>query len=80
MYLQTLMQAEREFTKLAQTKDQRSKDKSLPHCQRMRNQWDHVKCIAERDSYRREIEEIAEDSFPPHLELEIYDIINTQPL
>ena len=71
------MQAEREFTQLAQIKDERSKDQRLSYILRKRNQWEFIKCIAERDSYRREIEQLAQEHFPLSLELELLDLLNT---
>lgn len=76
MYLSQLMQAEREFTKLAEIKNQRSQDQSLNLFYRNKNLYEYYKARRERDSYRREIEELAEEHFPLHLELDIHELIS----
>lgn len=74
------MQAEREFTQLTQIKQQRSKDMTLSLFHRNKNLYEHLKCKRERDSYRREIEELADEHFPIHLELDILELLQLTAL
>jgi hypothetical protein len=78
-YLIQLMQAEREFRKLTKVKLEASKDKSLSLYYQNRNLYDHLKCKREHQSYMREIEELAEDQFPLHLEITLHEILLSEP-
>ena len=76
-YLKQLMNAEREFSGLAQVKKKGSKNMSLTLAERNRNLYNFFKVCRERDSYRREIEEMADEQFPLHLEIDIHEILNS---
>lgn len=76
-YLKQLMNAEREFSGLANVKKERSEDMSLSLFYRNKNLYEFYKCRKERDSYRREIEELADEQFPLHLEIDIHEILNS---
>ncbi|WP_373399722.1 hypothetical protein V8V91_08695 [Algoriphagus halophilus] len=76
-YLNQLMNAEREFTKLAAVKLERSKDMTLSLFYRNKNYYDHLKAMREVRSYRREIEELADTHFPIHLEITFHELLRT---
>jgi hypothetical protein len=79
-YITQLMNAEREFSGLANVKKARSKDKSLNLFYRNKNLYEYYKVRKERDSYRREIEEMADEQFPIHLEIDIHELLHTSAL
>lgn len=76
-YLIQLMRAEREFAQLAKIKKLRSKDRFLSKFYRLKNWYEYLKCHAEQQDYLREIEEMAEEQFPLHLEITIQELLQT---
>lgn len=80
MYLTNLMNHEREFRKLAQLKLQRSKDPNLSKFYQEKNFYEHLKCKAEHQSYKAEIEQLADYTFPLPLTLELCGLLNLPAL
>lgn len=79
-YFHTLMQAEREFRQLQKIKLGHSKNPRLSQTDRNKLFYEHLKCKKEADSYKAEIEMLAENSFPLPLELTIHEILNSQAI
>lgn len=74
------MNAEREFSKLADTKLRQSLSPGLDFPQRKRLMWDHHKVHTEHLSYKQEIEQLADEQFPLHLAIEVNEILQSQAL
>ena len=74
-YLQKLMNAEREFSALQKKKKAQSQNMMLCSEQRSRLFYESLKCLAERNDYKREIDELAEINFPIELKREINQIL-----